>query len=224
VAASGTSGEFGPAAALTFLVEPHLWQTGWFISEAALAAVALAPVAHLARTGALRRREAVLSARVAEEMRKVKVLSGLVPTCAWCKRIRDQHGSWRRFEAYVSATPTYRSPTACAPTAWPGQATARSRSSRPHPLRAAVATASESGTFWMRHFSAVHTLKASVPATRASPVAGGAYGSSSVAEQTSLPPPAQGAVRVGRSATRALGKRAVEPGEGTKAMGYSRFT
>ena len=103
VAAAGASGAFGPSAAVPFYVEPHLWQTGWFLAAAVLAALALAVGMHLTRTSALRRREAVLAARVEEEMRKVKILSGLVPTCAWCKRIRDEQGNWQRFEAYVSA-------------------------------------------------------------------------------------------------------------------------
>jgi len=32
---------------------------------------------------------------------EVKTLSGLLPICAWCKRIRDDAGSWAQIEAYV---------------------------------------------------------------------------------------------------------------------------
>jgi len=28
---------------------------------------------------------------------------GLLPACAWCRKIRDEDGSWQQFEAYVSA-------------------------------------------------------------------------------------------------------------------------
>ena len=103
VAAASASGAFGPPASVLFSVEPHLWQTGWFLAAAALAALALVVGVYRARTSALRRREAVLAVRVEEEIRKVKILTGLLPTCAWCKRIRDEHGNWQVFEAYVSA-------------------------------------------------------------------------------------------------------------------------
>jgi hypothetical protein len=32
----------------------------------------------------------------------VNVLSGLLPTCAWCKKIRDDQGYWNQIEDYVS--------------------------------------------------------------------------------------------------------------------------
>jgi len=34
---------------------------------------------------------------------KVRVLSGLLPICAWCKKIRDDEGYWRDLESYVAA-------------------------------------------------------------------------------------------------------------------------
>ena len=42
-----------------------------------------------------------VSARMAEVLEKVKMLHGLLPICAWCKRIRDDHGYWSQVEAYV---------------------------------------------------------------------------------------------------------------------------
>ncbi|NLI33584.1 MAG: sensor with HAMP domain protein, partial [Deltaproteobacteria bacterium] len=40
-----------------------------------------------------------------EELRnalaQVKTLSGLLPICAACKRIRDDNGYWRQIEAYI---------------------------------------------------------------------------------------------------------------------------
>ncbi len=32
---------------------------------------------------------------------KVKVLSGLLPICAWCKKVRDDKGYWNQLEVYV---------------------------------------------------------------------------------------------------------------------------
>ncbi len=44
--------------------------------------------------------------RLIEELRsalaEVKVLSGLLPICAWCKKIRDDAGYWNRIEDYIA--------------------------------------------------------------------------------------------------------------------------
>jgi GAF domain-containing protein len=44
-----------------------------------------------------------VSARLAEALDHVKTLHGLLPICAWCKRIRDDQGYWSRVETYVHA-------------------------------------------------------------------------------------------------------------------------
>jgi CheY-like chemotaxis protein len=36
-----------------------------------------------------------------EAMSKIKTLSGLIPICAWCKKIRDDRGYWQTVEQYV---------------------------------------------------------------------------------------------------------------------------
>jgi len=41
-----------------------------------------------------------VSARLAEALDNVKTLQGLLPICAWCKRIRDDKGYWDQVEAY----------------------------------------------------------------------------------------------------------------------------
>ena len=42
-----------------------------------------------------------ISARMAEALDKVRTLHELLPICAWCKRIRDDHGYWKQVEAYI---------------------------------------------------------------------------------------------------------------------------
>ena len=42
-----------------------------------------------------------VSARMADALDKIKTLHGLLPICAWCKRIRDDKGYWSQVEAYV---------------------------------------------------------------------------------------------------------------------------
>ena len=36
-----------------------------------------------------------------EAMAKIKTLSGLIPICAWCKKVRDDKGYWQNVEQYV---------------------------------------------------------------------------------------------------------------------------
>ena len=38
-----------------------------------------------------------------EAQRSVKILSGLLPVCANCKRIRNDNGSWQQMESYIRA-------------------------------------------------------------------------------------------------------------------------
>lgn len=37
-----------------------------------------------------------------DAMEKVKILSGLLPICASCKKIRDEKGAWNSLERYIS--------------------------------------------------------------------------------------------------------------------------
>src|ERR1035437_4460791 len=41
-----------------------------------------------------------VSARLADALDQGKALQGLLPICAWCKRIRDDEGYWDQIEAY----------------------------------------------------------------------------------------------------------------------------
>jgi len=41
-----------------------------------------------------------VSARLATALDHVKILKGLLPMCAWCKRIRDDQGYWDQLETY----------------------------------------------------------------------------------------------------------------------------
>jgi PAS domain S-box-containing protein len=44
-----------------------------------------------------------LIARLQKALSEVKTLSGLIPICASCKKIRDDKGYWRRVEEYIRA-------------------------------------------------------------------------------------------------------------------------
>jgi len=60
----------------------------------------------IARDITLRKREEQERIKLIEELtealKRVKTLNGLLPICASCKRIRDDHGYWQQVEAYVS--------------------------------------------------------------------------------------------------------------------------
>jgi nitrate/nitrite-specific signal transduction histidine kinase len=58
----------------------------------------------------LRRHAADLECRVEERTRelqeslgRVKQLQGLLPICAWCKKVRDGKDYWHQVEHYISA-------------------------------------------------------------------------------------------------------------------------
>ena len=103
VVAAGLDDVWGSEAVIAISLPPLFYETGWFYALAILS-VALAIVAvPLLRVRQLRRRARELDRRVQEAVGELKVLSGLLPICAWCKKIRDDRGYWSRIEAYLSA-------------------------------------------------------------------------------------------------------------------------
>ena len=90
------------AGSLSFSVRPYFWQTLWFYALGVAALVLAAWATVELRMRALRFREQELERRVAQEMAQVRVLRGLLPVCAWCKKVRDDGGYWKQLEAYVS--------------------------------------------------------------------------------------------------------------------------
>src|SRR5262249_20332635 len=97
--------KWGPDSALAMTLPPRFYQTGWFYALALLA-LALAIVAvPLLRVRQLRRRARELDKRVQEAIGELKVLSGLLPMCAWCKKIRDDQDSGSRTGACPGARP-----------------------------------------------------------------------------------------------------------------------
>jgi hypothetical protein len=82
-------------------VRPYFWQTAWFYASCAVALLIVAWASVELRVRALRFREQELRRRVAEEMAQVRVLRGLLPMCAWCKKVRDDAGYWNQLEAYI---------------------------------------------------------------------------------------------------------------------------
>ncbi|HEY6951897.1 MAG TPA: hypothetical protein VI758_05785 [Bacteroidota bacterium] len=74
-----------------------VWHTPWTLVESSINAVIRVSVLLLL---------AYLANRVAKETgsteREVKLLEGLLPICASCKKIRDKNNEWRQLEAYIA--------------------------------------------------------------------------------------------------------------------------
>ena len=50
----------------------------------------------------LERRLADRVVELEEALHRVKLLQGLIPICAWCKKVRDDRNYWQQVEQYVS--------------------------------------------------------------------------------------------------------------------------
>jgi PAS domain S-box-containing protein len=46
-------------------------------------------------------KQAMLIQELQDAMAKIKLLRGLLPMCAWCKKIRDDNGYWKKVETYI---------------------------------------------------------------------------------------------------------------------------
>lgn len=89
------------AASLSFVVLPYFYQTRPFRLATGVLLAVLAFGAYRFRVRQLERHERELAQQVDEALAQVKVLSGLLPTCSSCKRIRDDGGEWRQMESYI---------------------------------------------------------------------------------------------------------------------------
>ena len=117
VAASGIRGGFGPGLLATFLgafgviyfVPPKFFFTiaPGHLSDVALELTAFTIVGVILSwlSGELRHLRWEAMETLAERdaaLERVQLLSGLLPICAACKRIRDEEGNWQQIELYIS--------------------------------------------------------------------------------------------------------------------------
>jgi ligand-binding sensor domain-containing protein len=114
--AAQPDGEFGNIVSLPFKVLPPWWRTWWALTLWGLGAVSLILFIIRLRVASLAQSKADLELLVAhrtEELHhrnldltdalgRVKQLSGLLPICASCKKIRDDKGYWNQLEHYIS--------------------------------------------------------------------------------------------------------------------------
>lgn len=87
--------------ALDFVLMPHFYETGPFFAVCGVCGLLLILGGYRWRERRLRSRQRELSDQVDQAMAEIKVLSGLLPICASCKRIRDDRDDWKAIETYI---------------------------------------------------------------------------------------------------------------------------
>jgi len=88
-------------ATFQFELQPHWYQRRTFhVMVVVLVGLGLFGV-HRQRLAAHKRREAELAQAVDAALAQVKTLSGMLPICAGCKKIRDDTGYWNQMETYI---------------------------------------------------------------------------------------------------------------------------
>jgi hypothetical protein len=80
----------------TFSPWPDLWNIAMRVGVFVLFALVLSRVKRDIMN------EMQLNGDLQAALDEVKKLSGLLPICAWCKRIRDENGNWEPVETYIT--------------------------------------------------------------------------------------------------------------------------
>jgi hypothetical protein len=72
----------------------------WDLSSGILAFSAIALAVSWSKSVFERQKE--LNRELQEVLAEVQVLEGLLPICAWCRKVRDDEGFWEQIETYVA--------------------------------------------------------------------------------------------------------------------------
>ena len=79
--------------------QPRLWQSSWNIGFQFGIFLTLTYV--LSKISRAVEEQNRLNRELQAALAEVKMLSGLLPMCAWCRRIRDDNGDWVQLEWYI---------------------------------------------------------------------------------------------------------------------------
>jgi streptogramin lyase len=88
-------------AHLDFVLLPRFYQRSWFMPLVVACLLGAGVAFYRLRVAALRARQVELQRHVDEAVANIKVLRGLLPICASCKRVRDDSGYWDQIETYI---------------------------------------------------------------------------------------------------------------------------
>jgi ligand-binding sensor domain-containing protein len=88
-------------AALPLTIAPRLTETRLFWGTVAAVVVGLGFAAYRLRVRSLQAQARELEAGIQVALSKIRVLRGLFPICASCKKIRDDKGYWSQIESYI---------------------------------------------------------------------------------------------------------------------------
>jgi ligand-binding sensor domain-containing protein len=86
---------------LPIVITPPFWKTEWFYGIMLITIGGIVFGLYRWRVWQLLKREKELNVKVQEALAKNKILSGLLPICANCKKIRDDKGYWDQLEGYI---------------------------------------------------------------------------------------------------------------------------
>lgn len=86
-----------------FRLEPYFYQTNWFYALLVLVIGGIVYGFFRLRLLQHVRKEKELQEHVKEALANIKILSGLIPICANCNKIRNDKGYWDQLEAYVQS-------------------------------------------------------------------------------------------------------------------------
>lgn len=104
VEASGVQGQFlDQPTTLRLVVEPGFFQGWQFLALLLLLPVALTFLIYRLRVHRHQRRQKELDRRIAEATAAIEVLSGMLPICSSCHKVRDDGGYWEQVESYLSS-------------------------------------------------------------------------------------------------------------------------
>lgn len=88
-------------ASLAIELKPYFYQTAWFYLLCVIILAGSIFLTYRWRVALLLQREKELHKRVNESIAQLKILGGLIPICANCKKIRDDKGYWNQLEKYL---------------------------------------------------------------------------------------------------------------------------
>jgi hypothetical protein len=77
----------------------HSWYPYWNCVERLI--VSILAVGLLARIRELHRSQEVLIGELNQALGQIKTLRGMIPICAWCKKVRGDGGFWKQVEVYI---------------------------------------------------------------------------------------------------------------------------